>query len=66
MQSWNIKTLRNSGVMFVTGILRKTNHLVFSLQIKPSTIEMKEGGVRLRLTIVDTPGFGDAVDNTDW
>ena len=38
----------------------------FSLQIKPSTIEMKEGGVRLRLTIVDTPGFGDAVDNTDW
>ena len=52
--------------MFVTGILRKTNHLVFSLQIKPSTSEMKEGGVRLRLTIVDTPGFGDAVDNTDW
>jgi len=38
----------------------------FCLQIKPSTIEMKEGGVRLRLTIVDTPGFGDAVDNTDW
>ena len=27
---------------------------------------MKEGGVRLRLTIVDTPGFGDAVDNSDW
>lgn len=38
----------------------------FWIQIKPSTIEMKEGGVRLRLTIVDTPGFGDAVDNTDW
>lgn len=36
------------------------------LQVKPSTIEMKEGGVRLRLTVVDTPGFGDAVDNTDW
>jgi len=33
--------------------------------VKPSTVEMKEGGVRLRLTVVDTPGFGDAVDNTD-
>jgi septin 2 len=20
----------------------------------------------LRLTVVDTPGFGDAIDNTDW
>ena len=27
---------------------------------------LKEGGVTLRLTCVDTPGFGDAVDNTDW
>ncbi|XP_022786669.1 septin-7-like isoform X2 [Stylophora pistillata] len=36
-----------------------------TVSIKPSTIEMKEGGVRLRLTVVDTPGFGDAVDNTD-
>ena len=27
---------------------------------------LEEGGVTLRLTCVDTPGFGDAVDNTDW
>ena len=27
---------------------------------------LKEGGVQLRLTVVDTPGFGDAVNNTDW
>lgn len=38
----------------------------FIQKVKPSTVEMKEGGVRLRLTVVDTPGFGDAVDNTDW
>ena len=25
-----------------------------------------ENGVRLRLNIVDTPGFGDQVDNDDW
>lgn len=27
---------------------------------------IKEGGVQLTLTIVDTPGFGDAVDNSNW
>ena len=44
-----------------------SNEVLFFIQkVKPSTVEMKEGGVRLRLTVVDTPGFGDAVDNTDW
>ena len=27
---------------------------------------MKETGVQLKLTMVDTPGFGDAVDNSNW
>ena len=27
---------------------------------------LKESGVQLKLTVVDTPGFGDEVDNTDW
>ena len=27
---------------------------------------LKEGGVRLQLSVVDTPGFGDNIDNTDW
>ena len=31
-----------------------------------SSIILKEKGVQLRLTIVDTPGFGDAVDNSNW
>lgn len=35
-------------------------------QIQSSTVEIKEGGVRLRLTVVDTPGFGDFVNNSDW
>ena len=29
------------------------------------TALLKEGGVNLSLTVVDTPGFGDAVDNSD-
>jgi septin family protein len=27
---------------------------------------IEENGVRLRLNIVDTPGFGDQVDNDEW
>lgn len=33
------------------------------MRIKPYNIELEEDGVRIALTIVDTPGFGDAVDN---
>ncbi|OWK06798.1 SEPT7, partial [Cervus elaphus hippelaphus] len=31
--------------------------------VEQSKVLIKEGGVQLLLTIVDTPGFGDAVDN---
>lgn len=27
---------------------------------------MKENGVNLSLTIVDTPGYGDSIDNSQW
>ncbi|KAK2711910.1 hypothetical protein QYM36_012884, partial [Artemia franciscana] len=36
-----------------------------TVRIEPSTVEIEERGVKLRLTVVDTPGFGDAIDNTD-
>jgi septin family protein len=29
-------------------------------------IVITENGVRLRLNIVDTPGYGDQVDNENW
>ena len=28
-------------------------------------LDIEENGVRLRLTVVDTPGFGDFVNNDD-
>ena len=28
--------------------------------------DIEENGVRLRLTVVDTPGFGDFVNNDEW
>ena len=35
-----------------------------TVQIDSNTVEIEERGVKLRLTVVDTPGFGDAVDNS--
>lgn len=35
------------------------------MEVNASTFELREGGVRLQLTVVDTPGFGDNIDNTD-
>ncbi|KAL9546701.1 hypothetical protein MBANPS3_006536 [Mucor bainieri] len=33
------------------------------ITIKPVSVELDEDGVRISLTIVDTPGFGDNIDN---
>ena len=40
--------------------------IVFELQVETTRVALREGGVELRLRIVDTPGFGDAVDNSNW
>ena len=38
----------------------KLHRLMFCVQV-----QLEEGGVRLALTVVDTPGYGDRLDNTD-
>lgn len=35
-------------------------------QIEERTVKLVENGVKLNLTLVDCPGFGDAVDNSKW
>nr|CAC84454.1 Septin-like protein [Suberites domuncula] len=35
-----------------------------TVSIDATTVDIEEKGVKLRLTVVDTPGFGDAVNNT--
>ena len=37
-----------------------------TVKIEASTVEIEERGVKLRLTVVDTPGFGDAINSIDW
>ncbi|CAG0892072.1 unnamed protein product [Darwinula stevensoni] len=36
-----------------------------TVRIEASTVEIEERGVKLRLTVVDTPGFGDGINSTD-
>lgn len=50
-------------VVFVFLNLEKIERTV---QIEASTVEIEERGVKLRLTVVDTPGYGDAINSQDW
>ena len=36
-----------------------------TVKIEAQTVEIEERGVKLRLTIVDTPGFGEAINGRD-
>ncbi|GAA5912720.1 hypothetical protein JCM6882_005770 [Rhodosporidiobolus microsporus] len=38
-------------------------HLEDGIRINPVNVELEEDGVRISLTVVDTPGFGDQIDN---
>ncbi|MED6294818.1 Septin-2, partial [Characodon lateralis] len=47
---------------YIPGAAEKIERTV---QIEASTVEIEERGVKLRLTVVDTPGYGDAIDSQD-
>lgn len=42
------------------------DRIMQTVNIDTFTVDIEERGVKLRLTVVDTPGFGDAVDNKQW
>ncbi|XP_039297251.1 septin-1 isoform X2 [Nilaparvata lugens] len=46
----------------IPNAVEKSNETV---KLDASTVEIEERGVKLRLTVVDTPGYGDAINNTD-
>ncbi|XP_055036947.2 septin 4a [Misgurnus anguillicaudatus] len=62
-------TLVNS--LFLTDLykdrkmLNAEERIAQTIEITKHTVAIEEKGVKLRLTIVDTPGFGDAVNNTE-
>jgi septin family protein len=36
------------------------------VQIQEQNFKVVENGVNINLTLIDTPGFGDAIDNSNW
>ncbi|XP_043378414.1 septin-2 isoform X8 [Chelonia mydas] len=50
------------GFEFTLMVVEKIERTV---QIEASTVEIEERGVKLRLTVVDTPGYGDAINCRD-
>ncbi|ODN05573.1 Septin-7 [Orchesella cincta] len=43
-----------------------SNRIKKTVQVETCKVLLKENGVNLTLTIVDTPGFGDSIDNSHW
>lgn len=39
--------------------------MTLAVGIEATTVEIEERGVKLRLTVVDTPGFGDPINNSN-
>lgn len=59
-----VNTLCESEVLpYTVSDSPETAHIEAGIKIKPVNIELEEEGVRIALTIVDTPGFGDNIDN---
>ncbi|XP_073472671.1 septin-5-like isoform X1 [Aquarana catesbeiana] len=62
-------TLINS--LFLTDLYRgrllasPEERVTQTVEIVKQTVDIQEKGVRLRLTVVDTPGFGDAINNEE-
>ncbi|XP_062816591.1 septin-5 isoform X2 [Anolis carolinensis] len=46
-------------------LLNAEERILQTVEITKHVVDIEEKGVKLRLTIVDTPGFGDAVNNTE-
>uniref|UniRef100_A0A6I8S2T6 Septin n=1 Tax=Xenopus tropicalis TaxID=8364 RepID=A0A6I8S2T6_XENTR len=44
-------------------ILSPEERVTQTVEIVKQTVDIQEKGVRLRLTVVDTPGYGDAINN---
>ncbi|XP_033028138.1 septin-5-like isoform X1 [Lacerta agilis] len=46
-------------------LLNAEERILQTVEITKHVVDIEEKGVKLRLTIVDTPGFGDALNNTE-
>lgn len=53
-------------ISLINEVVVITEKITQTVKIDASTVEIEERGVKLRLTVVDTPGFGDSLNSQDW
>ena len=59
------KELCLTNVFLIFNVCTFVERLQKTIKIEVSSVEIEERGVKLRLTVVDTPGFADALNNDD-
>lgn len=60
-----VNTLFNTQLYPPKENVELTHEVPQTVEIQSTTADLEENGVKLRLTVVDTPGFGDFVNNED-
>lgn len=60
-----VNTLFNTELYQPKGNLGPNRETPQTVEIQSITADVEENGVKLRLTVVDTPGFGDFVNNEE-
>lgn len=58
-----VNTLFNTGLYPPKENVELSHETPQTVEIQSITADIEENGVRLELTVVDTPGFGDFVNN---
>ncbi|KAJ1557952.1 hypothetical protein HK096_004400 [Nowakowskiella sp. JEL0078] len=58
-----VNTLCESNVFALKEFTGEKLSVEKTVEINPITVEMEEDGIKLSLTIIDTPGFGDNINN---
>ena len=53
-------------ILGLSSLIFYTEKVTKTVQIEKKYMEIEERGVKLRLTIVDTPGFNDSVNEVEW
>ena len=61
-----VQLFRAKSIHLLMIYFEKIEKLKKTVNIEASTVDIEERGVKLRLTIVDTPGFGDSINCSDW
>jgi septin family protein len=60
-----VNTLFNAQLYPPKETVELTHEATQTVEVQSITSDIEENGVKLRLTVVDTPGFGDFVNNEE-